>query len=139
MYRHRCAKCSSSASENDGAGGDEGEGKDASVEDDEAFFAAFRKRAQEVEQQALQRRAAIDKNWKDGRADVKVGAIANDWVRRVILVDDELFVGTATRGIQRYGLGGDEPRQIFSVSGDPTRMVPADHQALIRGSCRFLL
>ncbi|CAE6972654.1 unnamed protein product [Symbiodinium natans] len=97
--------------------------------DDAAFFAAFRKRAQEVEQQEMERQGVVDRNWQAGRADVKVGAVANDWVRRVILVDDELFVGTATRGVQRYGLGSDEPRQFFPVSGDPTRSVPADHQA----------
>lgn len=113
-----------------GSDGDTQEGSEAAANlDDSAFFAAFRKRAQEVEQQAAERKAAVDRNWKEGRAEVKVGAVANDWVRRVILVDDELFVGTASRGVQRYRLGGEQPSQLFPVSGDPTRSVPADHQA----------
>ncbi|CAE7818125.1 unnamed protein product [Symbiodinium sp. CCMP2592] len=124
----RCPRCIRGA--RSGSDGDSQEGSEAAANlDDSAFFAAFRKRAQEVEQQAAERKAAVDRNWKDGRAEVKVGAVANDWVRRVILVDDELFVGTASRGVQRYRLGGEQPRQLFPVSGDPTRSVPADHQA----------
>ena len=123
-----CPRCIRGA--RSGSDGDSQEGSEAAANlDDSAFFAAFRKRAQEVEQQAAERKAAVDRNWKDGRAEVKVGAVANDWVRRVILVDDELFVGTASRGVQRYRLGGEQPRQQFPVSGDPTRSVPADHQA----------
>ena len=38
-------------------------------------------------------------------------------------------MGTATHGIQRYALGGDQPRQVYPVTGDPGRSVPADHLA----------
>ena len=70
-----------------------GEGKDAAdvgEMDDASFSAAFRKRAQEVEQQEMERRVEIEKNWQEGRADVKVGAVADDWVRRVSLSCQEI-------------------------------------------------
>eukprot|EP00435_Cladocopium_sp_Y103_P041250 s559_g11.t1 len=57
------------------------------------------------------------------------GKAGDDWVRRVALSGDEVFVGTASSGIRRHVLGAVEARQVFRVQGSPSRMVPADHQA----------
>ena len=41
----------------------------------------------------------------------------DDWVRRVALSGDEVFVGTASSGIRRHVLGAVEARQVFRVQG----------------------
>ena len=43
----------------------------------------------------------------------------DDWVRRVALSGDEVFVGTASSGIRRHVLGAVEARQVFRVQGTP--------------------
>jgi len=106
------------------------QGADLPIDDDDAaFLRAFQERAREVENLQKERERIIDRNWREGKAEVKLGAVVNDWVRRVILAEDELFVGTASRGVQRYRLGADHPRQVFAVKGDPSRSVRADHPA----------
>ena len=83
----------------------------------------------EVSEQERSRREQIDGNWRQGQAKAQPAAVVDDWVRRVCLVGDDLFVGTAVRGVQRYSLGVPEVQQHFRVQGNPDRMVPADHLA----------
>ena len=83
----------------------------------------------EVSEHERSRRELIDGNWRQGQAKAETAAVVDDWVRRVCLVGEELFVGTACRGVQRYALGVNEVRQRFRVQGNPDRMVPADHVA----------
>lgn len=102
----------------------------ATVGDDAKFLAELQKRVQEVNAQLEVRRERIDRNWRRGRAKAQPAVIIqDDWVRRVALSGDEVFVGTASSGIRRHVLGAVEARQVFRVQGSPSRMVPADHQA----------
>lgn len=67
-------------------------------------------------------------NWREKRARMGPIVVADDWVRRVAMLGDDLFVGTASSGIKRYRLGDPAPRQHFAVRGDKWTTVPADHQ-----------
>jgi len=53
----------------------------------------------------------------------------DDWVRRVAFLGKDLFVGTASTGVQRFRLGDNEPRQRYAVMGKSSVFVEADHQA----------
>jgi len=115
-----------------GPGGDGGppqEAKRDGLADDAAFASELRQRAEELRAQGMRNDQQVAANWREGRALVGPAAVCNDWVRRVALRGDDLFVGTASSGIWRFRLGSLEVRQQFSVSGDATRGVPADHQA----------
>lgn len=110
-------------------------GEDDSVqalkwEDDSALFAALRKRAQELEASGQEQATLIAKNWSEGRAEVRPVVLADDWVRRVTLMDDDLFVGTASSGVRHYRIRGKEAELVkkFRVKGNCEQMVPADHQ-----------
>ncbi|CAJ1377949.1 unnamed protein product [Effrenium voratum] len=97
--------------------------------DDELLLRSLQKRIQEVGVQEKARRAVVDRHWREGKAQVRPAALVNDWVRRVLLVGEDLFVGTASSGVRRYHLGEEEPLSSFLVQGDPSHSVAADHLA----------
>jgi len=99
-------------------------------DDDAVLLAEFRKRAEQLRAKEHQQEALILENWKTGHA--RVGAIAalDDWVRRVALLGDDLFVGTSRSGVQRFRRGEPQPWQRLPVRGDASVGVPADHPAL---------
>ncbi|CAK9104570.1 unnamed protein product [Durusdinium trenchii] len=91
-----------------------------------------RKRVAEVSAQERARRERIDDHWRDGNAKAQPAAIIqNDWVRRVALAGDEVFVGTSSTGVRRHSFGSVEPKQVYGVHGNPQRMVTADHPAKV--------
>lgn len=96
--------------------------------EDAALMASLRRRAEEVARSESSAAATIAANWRGGKA--RCGPIvgADDWVRRVALLDDDLFVGTASSGVRRFRLGEQKPRQSFAVKGNAGVWVKADHQ-----------
>lgn len=94
---------------------------------DADFFADLRRRAADVEAEERLRQQRIATNWKEARVMAGPIVAASDWVRRVTLLGDDLFVGTASSGVFRYRLGENEPRQRLQVAGDVARAVRADH------------
>lgn len=94
---------------------------------DASMFAALRKRADEVKAAETERQELIKANWQDGRVLMGPLAAVDDWVRRVVVLGDDMFVGTASKGVQRYRIGDLEPRQRLRVHGDPNIGVMADH------------
>ncbi|CAK9085425.1 WD_REPEATS_REGION domain-containing protein [Durusdinium trenchii] len=85
-----------------------------------------------VSAQERARRERIDDHWRDGNAKAQPAAIIqNDWVRRVALAGDEVFVGTSSTGVRRHSFGSVEPKQVYGVHGNPQRMVTADHPAKV--------
>ncbi|CAE8606320.1 unnamed protein product [Polarella glacialis] len=105
----------------------EGLGQGPEAEEDSTFLAELRKRGEQIREKEQRRDERICRNWQEGQAMVGAVAAADDWVRRVALLGNDLFVGTASTGVRRYRLGEPEPRQRFEVSGDPRTMVPAFH------------
>lgn len=100
--------------------------------DDVEILRQLRERGQQIEENERERAAIIAENWKEGRAMMGPCVRCEDWVRRVALLGDDLFVGTASSGVHRYRLGsslGAALRQRLPVRGDPDVMVAADHRA----------
>jgi len=123
-----------------GASGDLPPGADASQAsrpeqsgvsaEDAALLAELRKRTEKLKDKERREADVIARNWESGQAQLAPVAMVDDWVRRVALLGDDLFVGTSRSGVRRYRLGEQEPRQRLPVSGNDRVGVPADHQAL---------
>merc|ERR1719362_2106202 len=99
------------------------------TEEDKAMLQELRRRADDLSAKEEQRTKSINENWAEGRARVGPVAALDDWVRRVTFLEKDLFVGTASTGVQRFRLGDNEPRQRYAVMGKSSVSVPADHQA----------
>mmetsp|Transcript_86541 Transcript_86541/g.242356 ORF Transcript_86541/g.242356 Transcript_86541/m.242356 type:complete len:477 (-) Transcript_86541:153-1583(-) len=118
-------------------GGSEGADQDGACnhslsQDDVSFIAELRSRARAIEADARQTADRIAQNWKDGRALASVVCLVDDSVRRVVVLGDDLLVGTATSGIHCYRLNEELPRQTLRIAGDKSRTVMAEHQAGLR-------
>lgn len=115
------------------AGDDEASNPDepaaASESDGRSMLVELQRRAAHVKEQEGRYARCVASNWRQGRARALPIACVDDWVRRVVLQDDELFVGTASSGVQCFRLGEAAPRRRLRVAGDANKFVQADHQA----------
>mmetsp|Transcript_155250 Transcript_155250/g.498077 ORF Transcript_155250/g.498077 Transcript_155250/m.498077 type:complete len:772 (+) Transcript_155250:336-2651(+) len=96
--------------------------------DDSALLAELRSRANLLKAEEEEQAEEVAFNWQEGRAMVASLAV-DDWVRRVTILGDDLFVGTASSGVRRYRVGEQSARQRYEVGGDPMQAVVADHPA----------